>query len=134
MDALPPEDGTILHVQRRVFLSSGEDGARVFVNRPHEIQKANNNDDNLIDNVFFQPIAGDGSKTMQVEQAQMSGLQFGMLDPQVIQNMSVVFGCCFCCLEENTSARNCHKHSMHRTTRLFGRSENGSQCNNRSQL
>ena len=97
MDALPPEDGTILHVQRRVFLSSGEDGARVFVDHQHNdmYSKSNTNDDNLIDNVFFQPIAGDGSKMTSADQSQMTGLQFGMLDPEVIQNMSVVSDCVF---------------------------------------
>lgn len=93
-----PEHATVLHMQRRMFLAQGGDGAE---SASHEVvlpcgpAAASAAGGGTLGSILFQPIAGDATlaATDQVIDSGGSvlrGVQFGILDAETIQRLSVV--------------------------------------------
>ena len=106
--AAPPpgaaDDGAVLHMQRRIFLSAGEDGAelpggprpaarRGFVDGGGAGAPEDRSGAGTLGGILFQPIAGDASLTLAGAvggETTVRGVHFGILDAECIARMSVV--------------------------------------------
>lgn len=92
---------TIVHVQRRVFLTPGKDGSEETAagQTPSAREDV---DGSILGGILFQAIAGDATgKTLAApEEATMQGLQFGMLDAAGVSRLAVATVTTSACTEQ----------------------------------